>query len=96
MGWLRAVGSALSRLVLAVLFGRVPKTTASAEAWWMACYGDTPTEKAEGAELVILIDALPFNGPGHCRESWEEHRTYWKGRLDRAQQIDSLSAPSGP
>jgi len=91
MGWLRAVGSTLSRLLNAIILGRTPRFTTSAEAWWMARYGDTEHERATGARLVTWIDRLPLNGPGHCKGAWEDHRAFMQGRIARASLIDGLT-----
>lgn len=86
MGWLRAILSWLSRGLLAILLGRWPLMTLSAESGWMRDYGDTARERALGARLCRWVNALPGNNrvPDHCGDACREHLAAWRGRLDRA------------
>jgi hypothetical protein len=93
MGWLRAVGSLLSRSLLAISLGRTPRFTLSAEAAWMARYGDSDAERRTGAWLQPRIDRLAWNGPGHCEAALRDHFAWMRGRLDRAAAIDAPGRP---
>lgn len=85
MGWVRLIGSAIDRLISALVFGRTPRLTLSAEAWRMAKYG-SPAEREEGERLVTLIDRLPFNSPGHCEWAFADHVKFWRGVI---AQVDA-------
>ena len=87
-GRIEAIGSALSRGLAAIVTGRMPRFTLSAEASWMARFGDRPGELKDGAEQRRLIDRLPFNGPGHCDAACDDHLKVAAGRLARVAEIE--------
>ena len=91
-GWLDAVLSWVSRGWCALAWGRTPKCTASAEAGWMARFGDTEEERAAGRRRRRRIDRLPINAAGHCDAAIEEHLAFWAGRLQRVAELDPAAA----
>lgn len=87
--------SLLSCLLNVLTFGQ-REMTYSAASWELSHFGTTERDRRRGYTRVQFVNWLNRKLTGeedHCRKAWDDHLTFWRQRIQMADNIKQQGAP---